>query len=66
MPEPTERQRLILHICEFIRLAGVDLAGYFRLRRRLEKTDIAVLRQIVEEDVVNVSAAKFLREGVAR
>lgn len=62
----TERERLIAHICEFLRCYGADLAGIFHVRRRLEKTRVEVLRQIVEEDVVNVTAAQFLRTAVMR
>jgi hypothetical protein len=62
----TEREKLTAHICEFLRRSGADLAGIFHVRRRLEKTRVEVLRQIVEEDVVNVTAAQFLRTGAAR
>lgn len=62
----TERERLTAHICEFVRLAGADPAGFMRTRARLEKTSVTVLRQIIEEDVVNVTAAQFLRTAVMR
>jgi hypothetical protein len=61
-----ECARLIQHICGFMRLAGVDMASYFRVRQHLQKTRIEVLRQIVEDDVVNVTAAQFLRTAVSR
>jgi hypothetical protein len=63
-----ERERLIKHICESIRLysPAQRIDAFFKMRIRLQKTDIATLRQIVEEDVVNVTAAQFLREAAAR
>lgn len=68
MPEPTERERLITHICEFVRLTGVDVADYFRIRQRLQKTRIETLRQILEDDQVEVTAKgwKLLRTATVR
>lgn len=68
LDQQSERERLIKHICESVRILSpaqrIDL--FFKMRVRLQKTDIATLRQIVEEDVVNVTAAQFLREAAAR
>lgn len=68
MPELTERERLIAHICESIKLytPASQLDAYFRVRQRLNKTPITVLRQILEEDIVNVTAAQFLKNGAGR
>jgi hypothetical protein len=60
-----ERERLIRHICESIRVytPAQRIEEFFRMRQRLSKTPIEVLRQILEEDVVNVTAAQFSRSA---
>ena len=46
-----ERERLAKHICEFLRLnRRIPAGAYFRLRTRLQKTSVAVLRSILEDD----------------
>lgn len=61
-----ERGRLIRHICESIRIyaPAQRIDAYHRIKARLCKTPLSVLREIVEEDVVNVTAAQFIRNGV--
>lgn len=63
-----ERELLTHRICEsVIAIApSLPLVDFFKLRRRLLKTDVRILRSILEEDVVNVTAAQFVREAVAR
>lgn len=48
-----ERERLVKHICEWIRMQRptVPVDRYFKLRTRLQKTSLAVLREIVESDM---------------
>jgi len=63
---PDERERLIKHICEHVRLyapAG-RIDDFFKMRQRVQKTSIEILREIVEQDVVNVTAAQFVRQAV--
>jgi hypothetical protein len=63
-----ERERLVRHICEHVRIYAPPqrVDEYFKLRTRLQKTSLDVLRQIVEDDVANVTAAQFLRTAVVR
>jgi hypothetical protein len=53
-----ERTRLVRHICEYIRLYAPTrrIDDYFRMRMRLQNTSLPVLRQIVEEDAVTMTA----------
>lgn len=65
----SERDRLTKCILEFarVRMPRLRPDDYFRLRARLEKTRIEVLREILEEDIVNTAAAAVLpRELVVR
>lgn len=64
-PAEMERERLIRHICESVRVytPAQKIDEFFRMKQRLRKTPIDVLRQILEEDVVNVTAAQFVRSG---
>ncbi len=61
-----ERGRLIQHICESIRVytPAQRIEAFYRIKQRLQKTPLAVLRQIVDEDVVNTTAAKYARPVV--
>lgn len=68
MDKLNERERLVRHICESIRVyaPAQRIDDFFKMRIRLQKTSLDVLRQIVEEDLVNVTAAQFIRTAVAR
>jgi predicted xylose isomerase-like sugar epimerase len=59
-----ERERLIRHICESIRVytPAQRIEAFFDMKRRLAKTSIEVLRQIIDEDVVNATA-RSVRTG---
>jgi hypothetical protein len=62
-PAQDERERLIRHICESIRVytPAQRMEAFFEMKRRLAKTSLEVLRQIIDEDVVNVTAAQLVR-----
>lgn len=63
----SERAQLVRHICEFTRMHAPSLPIHelFRFRLRLEKTRVEVLREILEQDVVNTAAAAILPRGLA-
>lgn len=65
-PPTDERDRLIRHICESVRvyMPAEKIALYQQMKARLHKTPLHILRQILEEDVVNVTAAQFVRARV--
>ena len=62
----SERERLIGHICEFTRMHAprLPIDEFFRFKVRLQKTRLEVLREIVEEDAVNTTAAAILPRGL--
>jgi hypothetical protein len=68
MATEEERDRLVRHICESVRLyaPAQRVDDFFKMRSRLQKTSLDILREIVEQDVVNITAAQFLREAVTR
>jgi hypothetical protein len=65
MPRDEERERLITHICEQVRLVAParKWTEYLNLRTRIQKSSLAVLRQIADLDLVNATAREL---GVIR
>lgn len=63
----SERERLVKRICEFTRMhcPRLPIDEFFRFRIRLQKTRVEVLREILEKDVVNTSAAAIMPRGMA-
>ena len=63
--EQDERDKLVRAICASVRTYAprqrVD--AYFKMRQRLRKTSIQVLREILEQDIVNVDGGDFVREA---
>jgi len=68
MPNPDERDQLVKAICESVRQYSPHqrVDAYFKMRQRLRKTRLSILRQILEEDVVNVNGGQFIREAAQR
>jgi predicted xylose isomerase-like sugar epimerase len=63
----SERDRLIKRICEFTRMQAprLPIDEFFRFRTRLSRTRVEVLREILEQDVVNTTAVAILPRGLA-
>lgn len=62
----TEQDQLVEKICQSLRtyMPASRMDEYHRVKVRLQKLRVPVLRQILEEDVVHILGAKFLREAV--
>jgi len=65
MAKQDERDQLVKAICESVRAYAPHqrVDAYFKMRRRLRNTKLSVLREILEQDVVNVAGADFVREA---
>jgi len=65
MAKNPERDQLVKAICESVRAYAPHqrVDAYFKMRQRLRKTKVAVLREILEQDIVNVGAGRFVREA---
>ena len=65
MPKKDERDALVKAICESVRAYAPHqrVDAYFKMRRRLRKTRLSVLREILEQDIANIGGAQFIREA---
>jgi hypothetical protein len=56
---PDEREQLVTGICELLRIQrSISFHAYFRFQKRLRKTSVSVLRQIVDEGAVVATLRK--------
>ena len=66
MAKKEERDQLVKAICESVRAYAPHqrVDAYFKMRRRLRRTRITILREILEEDIVNARGGEFIREAI--